>query len=190
MSDTEGDTPRRIHPRATHRPRPRRRPRTRQSSPRPRRHQPLLRRSRHSPWRSPRCSPLSPSRPAGRRRRACARPATRRYPTQTPSYGPPRAQAYAGQPAAAPQYASAFGQAGRPDANQTQPTVPFDRNATGTVVDRDRAEEEVGRGQGRRPHRRRRHRRRCRRPRRRLRRREPVRARPARARQPVRRPSR
>ena len=55
------------------------------------------------------------------------------YPTQAPPYGPPRAQTYAGQPAAAPQYASAFGQAGRPDANQTQPTVPFDRNATGTV---------------------------------------------------------
>jgi putative serine protease PepD len=54
------------------------------------------------------------------------------YPTQAPPYGP-RAQTYAGQPAAAPQYASAFGQAGRPDANPTQPTVPFDRNATGTV---------------------------------------------------------
>ena len=56
-----------------------------------------------------------------------------------PPYGPPRAQAYAGQPAPsqpapAQQYASAFGPtAGRAE-SQIQPTVPFDRPATGAVT--------------------------------------------------------
>ncbi|SDH09055.1 S1C family serine protease [Microbacterium pygmaeum] len=58
------------------------------------------------------------------------------YPQQAQQpYGAPRPQGYAGQPAPAPQYSSAFGAAGapRPELNQTQPTVPFDRSATGTV---------------------------------------------------------
>ena len=93
-------------------------------------------RSRRSPRRSLRRSPRSPSRPAGRRRRASpapgrlpALPARRRPPTVRRALRPTRVS-----PHAAPQYASAFGQAGRPDANQTQPTVPFDRTATGAVA--------------------------------------------------------
>jgi len=75
------------------------------------------------------------------------------YPPQAPPYGPPRAQAYAGQPGAGQRapgqpyagqpapgqpapgqpYASAFGPgASRPDANQTQATVPLG-TATGTA---------------------------------------------------------
>ena len=57
------------------------------------------------------------------------------YPPQAPPYGAQRPQGYAGQPAPGPQYAGAYGQgAGRPDGNQTQPTVPFDRPATGTTA--------------------------------------------------------
>jgi putative serine protease PepD len=59
------------------------------------------------------------------------------YPQQTPQqYGAPRPQGYAGQPAAAPQYASSFGVAGapRPDQSHTQPTVPFPSNPTGTTA--------------------------------------------------------
>ena len=57
------------------------------------------------------------------------------YPQQAPPYGPPRAQAYAGQPAPGQQYASAFGpSASRPDGSQTLPTVPLDRTATGAVA--------------------------------------------------------
>jgi putative serine protease PepD len=52
------------------------------------------------------------------------------YPAYPP-YGPPRAQTYAGQPGAAPAYASSFGAAA--GQNQTQPTVPFERTPTGTV---------------------------------------------------------
>ena len=62
-----------------------------------------------------------------------ARPAGYPYPPQGQSYGPPRPQGYDGRPQ--PTYASAFGSAGVPrgDANQTQPTVPFDRaSAYGT----------------------------------------------------------
>ena len=52
-----------------------------------------------------------------------------------PPYGPPRPQAYAGQPAPGQPYASAFGaNAGRPDQNQTQPTVSYERTATGAVA--------------------------------------------------------
>ena len=58
------------------------------------------------------------------------------YPPQAPQYGAPRAQAYAGQPAAGQQYASSFGPgaAAQPGMGQTQPTVPFDRPATGAVA--------------------------------------------------------
>ena len=66
-----------------------------------------------------------------------ARPAGYPYPPQGQPYGAPRPQGYAGQPQPHPQpaYASTFGSAGapRPDASQTQPTVPFDRtDAYGT----------------------------------------------------------
>jgi putative serine protease PepD len=52
-----------------------------------------------------------------------------------PPYGPPRPQGYAGQPAPGQPYASAFdANAGRPDQNQTQPTVSYERTATGAVA--------------------------------------------------------
>ena len=58
------------------------------------------------------------------------------YPPQAPPYGTPRAQTYAGQPAAGQQYASSFGPgaAAQPGVGQTQPTVPFDRAATGAFA--------------------------------------------------------
>jgi putative serine protease PepD len=57
------------------------------------------------------------------------------YPPQAPPYGPQRPQTYAGQPAPGPQYGATYAQTpGRPDGNQTQPTVPFDRAATGSVA--------------------------------------------------------
>jgi putative serine protease PepD len=69
------------------------------------------------------------------------------YPPQAPPYGPPRAQTYAGQPAPGQPYASAFGpHAGPADANQTQPTVPFDRSATGAVATETAAKKKSGAG--------------------------------------------
>jgi putative serine protease PepD len=56
------------------------------------------------------------------------------YPQQAPPYGPPRTQAYAGQPAPGQQYASSFGPGARPEQGQTQPTASFDRAATGAVA--------------------------------------------------------
>ncbi|MEV8368801.1 trypsin-like peptidase domain-containing protein [Microbacterium sp. NPDC064584] len=64
------------------------------------------------------------------------------YPQQ--QYGAPRPQQYAGQPAAAPAYASSFG-AG---ANQTQPTIPFDPRATGAVPTSPSAEPKKKSGAG------------------------------------------
>ena len=83
-----------------------------------------------------------------------ARPAGYPYPPQGQPYGAPRPQGYAGQPQPQPHpqpaYASAFGSAGapRPDASQTQPTVPFDRtdaygtDAYGTPAGADRGASE------------------------------------------------
>jgi len=69
-----------------------------------------------------------------------------------PPYGPPRAQAYAGQPAPGQQapgqpYTSAFGPtAGRPEQGQIQPTVSFDRAATGAVATDTAAKKKSGGG--------------------------------------------
>jgi putative serine protease PepD len=69
------------------------------------------------------------------------------YPPQAPPYGPPRAQAYAGQPAPGQPYGAAFGQTGgRPDQNATQPTVPFERAGTGAVTTAPAAKKKSGAG--------------------------------------------
>jgi putative serine protease PepD len=59
------------------------------------------------------------------------------YPQQAPPYGPPRTQAYAGQPAPGQQYASAFGpSASRPDGSQSVATAapPKKKSGAGKVV--------------------------------------------------------
>jgi putative serine protease PepD len=64
-----------------------------------------------------------------------------------PPYGPPRSQPYAGQPAPGQPYASAFGPtAGRPEQGQIQPTVPFDRAATGAVATGTATKKKAGAG--------------------------------------------
>ena len=187
MSDTEGDTPRRIHPRDPQR--------------------------RTGPGRGDARAPGEQPAAAGGTSRSCGAAGTARGAAPGRSRAQPVAPGWQAPQGVAPGRLPAVPDAGarvrsaarsglrgsagcrpavrvgirsgRPARRQPDPAhgaVRTDRDRNG--LDRDRAEEEVRRRQGRRPPRRRRHRRRRRRPRRRVRRREPRSRRPARARPP------
>jgi putative serine protease PepD len=89
----------------------------------------------------------TPTRPVAPGWQAPAAPAggASAYPAY-PQYGPPRPQAYAGQPAPGQPYGSAFGAPAAPGVDPTQPTLAYERPATGAVATDPAAKKKSGAG--------------------------------------------